>query len=64
MDHKKCACCKQATLKRDSIFEICPHCGWQDDAVQNETPDYRGGANDMSLNEAIEAYKGKHHDHI
>ena len=33
------------------------NCGWQDDAVQNDNPDYKGGANQMSLNEAKEAYK-------
>ncbi|NLB54084.1 MAG: hypothetical protein GX808_14260 [Syntrophomonadaceae bacterium] len=57
---KLCACCGKPTLEKDSLFEICEVCGWQDDAVQNDDPGYAGGANEMSLNEAREAYrKGK-----
>lgn len=48
-----CACCG-AEVER---YDICEVCGWQDDDVQNGDPDYRGGANTMSLNEAKEAYK-------
>lgn len=36
-------------------FEICG-CGWQNDPVQYDDPDYAGGANRMSLNEAKKAY--------
>jgi hypothetical protein len=32
-------------------YEICPICGWEDDLVQFEDSDYRGGANHLSLNE-------------
>ena len=32
-------------------YEICPICDWEDDLVQEENPDYRGGANHESLNE-------------
>ncbi len=55
--NKQCSCCGQYTLEKDSIFEICKVCGWQDDGLQNDNPDYKGGANKMSLNEAKEAYK-------
>ncbi|HUM44740.1 MAG TPA: CPCC family cysteine-rich protein [Fervidobacterium sp.] len=48
-----CACCG-AMVER---YDICEVCGWQDDNVQNNDPDYRGGANTMSLNEAKEAYR-------
>jgi hypothetical protein len=48
---KDCACCGFATLPADSMFEICPLCGWEDDDVQNADPDYAGGANELSLNE-------------
>jgi hypothetical protein len=48
---KVCACCGFPTLPVDSIFEICPFCGWHDDGVQNDDPDYRGGANKLSLND-------------
>ena len=37
------------------FYEICD-CGWQNDPLQFDKPDYRGGANVMSLNEAREAY--------
>ena len=50
----KCPCCGQ-TMVED--FEICTVCDWQSDPVQNDVPDYRGGANVMSLNEAREAFK-------
>ena len=32
-------------------------CDWCNDGVQESEPNYRGGANRMSLNEAKEAYK-------
>lgn len=48
-----CACCGKG--KVDS-YEICDICGWQNDIVQNKDPDYKGGANKMSLNEAKIAY--------
>ena len=38
-------------------FEICPVCNWEDDDVQFNNPDFRGGANKESLNEARENYK-------
>ena len=49
----KCACCGVEVDK----FDICDTCGWQDDGVQNNNPNYKGGANQMSLNEAKAAYK-------
>jgi len=33
-------------------FGICQVCGWEDDGLQYEEPDYEDGANPMSLNEA------------
>ncbi len=35
---------------------ICGVCGWQWDTVQENDPDYERGANQMSLNQAREAY--------
>ena len=55
--NKKCCCCGNYSLPADSIYEICPVCGWQDDDIQNDDPDFEGGANEMSLNQAIKAYK-------
>lgn len=54
---EKCACCQQLTVDKDATFDICPNCGWEKDPIQNDDPNYKGGANDMSLNEAREAYK-------
>ena len=53
---KCCACCGQRTLPENSFYEICTICGWQDDDIQNDDPNFEGGANDMSLNQAKMAY--------
>lgn len=49
-----CHCCGFLTLTEEPTgsYEICPVCFWEDDPVQNNDPDYPGGANDVSLNEA------------
>ena len=54
-----CPCCKYLTLseRANSTFEICPVCFWEDDNVQNADPNYSGGANSISLNEAKRAYR-------
>lgn len=53
-----CPCCGMATLseKPPGTYEICPVCGWEDDPVQAIEPDYGGGANSVSLNEARENF--------
>ena len=38
------------------FFDVCDECGWENDPLQHDKPDYRGGANHMSLNEAKIAY--------
>ena len=53
---KKCACCGNFTLEKDSLFDICDICGWENDEVQEEKPDFSGGSNNMSLNEYKEFY--------
>lgn len=53
----QCPCCGYFTLDPWFDFEICEVCGWQNDPVQRDKPDYRGGANIMSLNEARENFK-------
>lgn len=54
-----CYCCGNLTLDYDNgnSFDICDTCGWEDDGVQNDDPEFRGGANTMSLNQAKEAFK-------
>lgn len=49
-----CPVCGQSELE---AFEICPVCEWQNDRVQLAHPDMGGGANNMSLNHAKEAWK-------
>ncbi len=53
---RMCKCCGNITIDNDSLFEICPVCGWESDLVQEENPDYAGGANDMSLNQYKDFY--------
>lgn len=50
----KCPVCGQSMLEH---FEVCSICGWQNDYYQLDFPDKDGCANNMSLNEAREAYK-------
>jgi hypothetical protein len=51
-----CPCCGQCTLTERGHYDICGHCGWEDDPVQEELPDRGGGANVVSLNEARRNY--------
>ena len=37
--------------------DICNECGWEDDGVQRRDPDWKPGANRMSLNEARHAWR-------
>ena len=52
-----CPCCGQLTIDDPGSWEICDVCGWEDDPLQGDDPDYWGGANSMSLNQAKDAYK-------
>jgi len=54
-----CPCCGYLTVSENThgTFEICPVCNWEDDNVQFDHPDYQGGANEESLNEARQNYK-------
>ncbi|GHU76133.1 hypothetical protein FACS189461_3330 [Spirochaetia bacterium] len=57
MEYKQCACCGEDSLDASvKFFDICPVCGWEDDPVQRNNPDYDGGANHLSLNEARRAF--------
>lgn len=54
-----CPCCGFLTLSESTheTFEICPVCNWEDDDVQFNNPNFFGGANLESLNEARKNYK-------
>ena len=53
-----CPCCGYLTYDQEpcGTFEICPVCYWEDDNVQNQNPNYDGGANGISLNKAKENF--------
>ena len=38
-------------LVKSENFGLCDVCGWESDPVQENDPNYRGGANPDSLNE-------------
>ncbi len=46
---EKCKICGLGTIEHN--FAICNYCGWESDELQNEQPDYIGGANHMSFNQ-------------
>ena len=60
MSKVKCPVCGGYEFEYD--FDSCEVCYWQHDRVQEDDPDFWGGANDESLNDykaAWEAQKPK-----
>ena len=58
----KCPVCGNYSFNSDDFpgsYLICEICGWEDDSVQYKNPDYGGGANKISLNEAKKNWKYK-----
>ena len=55
---KKCICCGLGYVDDDGD-DICIICGWQDDDIQNDDPNFAGGANTLSLNEYRKNFKEK-----
>jgi len=55
----KCPCCgsEEVPSGEEGLYYICEKCGWENDPIQLDKPDYAGGANQMSLNEAKRAFK-------
>lgn len=53
-----CPCCGYLTLSEPSrgTYEICPVCYWEDDQAQFIDSALRGGANNVSLNEARKSF--------
>lgn len=43
-----CPICGEHRFPESGNNDICPHCGWENDAVMNDDPTYCGGANDLS----------------
>ncbi len=54
-----CPCCGSLTLLEPppDTYDICRVCNWEDDGVQFRDPDYEGGANTVSLNQARENFQ-------
>jgi Cysteine-rich CPCC len=59
MDRYLCPCCGNLTLDEEppGMWLICEVCWWEDDPVQFEDPEYRGGANSPSLNKARQYFR-------
>ena len=53
----RCPCCGYLTLPGAGSYDICPVCFWEDDPIQEDDPDFEGGANDLSLNESRRNYE-------
>lgn len=51
-----CPVCGKYTFEKTASFDICEVCGWEDDWYQEANPDEESCANQMSLNQAKEAY--------
>ena len=54
-----CLVCNSENKGEFPNSNVCDICGWEQDEVQHDDPDYRGGANKKSLNEAKAAWKTK-----
>ncbi len=52
----RCPVCGQHVFPDVASFEICPVCGWEDDPIMEDNPDFEGGANDLSLKEYKNRY--------
>ena len=54
-----CPVCGRYEFSDKGSFDICVYCGWEDDIIQLDDPDYDGGANTLSLNKYREEYQRK-----
>lgn len=55
-DNTVCPVCGRYHFEEPNTFEECPNCGWVDDLVQRNDPDYKSGFNRISVNEAREKF--------
>jgi len=60
-DFRLCPCCGSKVVTTPGEYEICDVCGWEDDPVQSADPNYAGGANKLSLNQARKEWLGPAH---
>jgi hypothetical protein len=59
MEAYPCPCCSYLAFDEPAsgTFLICPVCAWEDDPIQLNNPEYRGGASQCSLNDAKMSYR-------
>ena len=53
----RCPVCGKHEFSAQNSYEICPECGWEDDAAQEDDPNEALGPNYMSLGEYRDRYK-------
>jgi hypothetical protein len=46
-----CPCCGYKTFLHEpkGHYDVCEVCGWEDDPIQLNDPDYEGGANSINF---------------
>ena len=54
-----CPVCGKYRFTGYGSFDICKFCGWEDDDLMEDNPDYPGGTNDLSLNDYRKEYQKK-----
>lgn len=54
-----CPVCGKYEFPDYNSFDICSYCGWEDDNVQLNDPNYSGGANNLSLKDYKKQYEQK-----
>ena len=56
-ERRICPVCGNYEFEEAGCYDICEYCGWEDDPLQYDNPDYEGGANHESLNQARAIFK-------
>ena len=54
-----CPVCGKHRFTGYGSFDICKFCGWEDDDLMEDNPDYSRGTNDLSLNDYRKEYQKK-----